>query len=375
MSGYRVSSCLITVPDELEREWRDLELRSDCSYFQSWGWVGVWLEQLARDLQPLAVRVWHGDVLVGMGVFLQRNIRRRWLVHSNALLLHEYPFDGRDMTIEYNGLLADREHVPGVYAQVISHLFESSQQCDEFFFSAIDADTDMAIRSAGREILAGDGRYIRLEESTVRTVDLDRIGAGVEGYLDGLSKNRRAQVRRSLRLYEAAGVLQLAEAETIDQAMEYLERLKFLHTRRWQVKGKSGVFSNPLWERFHRAVIRGGFPAGEVQLLKVTSGSRELGYLYNLIWRRHVYVLQTGFETVADKRMMPGYVVHALAVAHNKDKGMALYDLMHGDALYKRMLCNHDSQLRWVVLQRRRYKFTLEDLAVTVVRYCRSLRV
>jgi CelD/BcsL family acetyltransferase involved in cellulose biosynthesis len=65
---------------------------------------------------------------------------------------------------------------------------------------------------------------------------------------------------------------------------------------------------------------------------------------------------------------MPGYVTHALAIVRNKQKGMHVYDLMHGDALYKRMLCNRTETLHWLVLQRRRLKFRLEDLAVKAVR-------
>lgn len=372
MSGYRVTSGIVAVVNDLEPVWRGLEARADCSYFQSWGWIGIWLERFASDLRPLLVRVWHGDVLVGLGIFLSRRLRRRGLVRSRALYLHEYPFDGRDMTIEYNGLLADRAHVPGVYAAVIEHLFQSGLQWDELFFSAVDEAVDGAIRAAEPVYRSNGGSYRRLEESVSRAIDLGRTGEGVDGFVSGLGKNRRAQVRRALRLYQEAGALRLDEADGIGQAEDFLTGLKALHTRRWQAKGRGGVFANPLWERFHRAVIRSGFPAGEIQLLRVSCGDRVIGYLYNLVWRRHVYVLQTGFETVSDARLMPGYVVHTLAVAHNRDAGMLYYDLMHGDSLYKRLLCNHSSMLRRVVVQRRRRRFVLEDLAVRAVRYCRS---
>ncbi len=374
LSGYRVSSGIVTAPHALEADWRDLETRADCSYFQSWGWIGNWLEQLALDLQPLLVRVWYGNVLAGMGIFLHRDIRRRGLIRSQALFLHEYPFDGRNMTVEYNGLLADRAHVSEVYAQVIDHLFRSGLHRDELFFSAVDAATDRAIRSAEAVCQASGVRYRQLEESGSWAVDLGRIESGVDGYLAGLGKNRRAQLRRSLRLYQEGGALRLEEARSLAQAEDFLSGLKSLHTRRWQAKGRSGVFANPLWEQFHRAVIAAGFPAGEIQLLRVLCGERVIGCLYNIIWRKQVYILQTGFETVTDSRLMPGYVVHALAIAHNRDKGMLRYDLMHGDSLYKQLLCNHRSRLRWVVLQRRRYRFALEDLAVATVRCGRSLR-
>ena len=68
---------------------------------------------------------------------------------------------------------------------------------------------------------------------------------------------------------------------------------------------------------------------------------------------------------------MPGYIVHAMAIVHNRDKGMSVYDLMHGDSLYKQVLCDRQERLRWVVVQRKRLKFSVEDLAVKVVRALR----
>ena len=147
-------------------------------------------------------------------------------------------------------------------------------------------------------------------------VDLKSIGAGTDAYLATLSKNRRAQVRRSFRLYEAAGPLRLEVAGDLDRALEFFSGLKKLHTLRWQKEGKQGVFANPVWENFHRALVRARFREGEIQLLEVRNDDIVVGYLYNLIWHKHVYVLQTGFSPAAEKGFMPGYVVHAMAIEH-----------------------------------------------------------
>ena len=106
-------------------------------------------------------------------------------------------------------------------------------------------------------------------------------------------------------------------------------------------------------------------------MLKVSLPDGVIGYAYNFIWRKRVYVLQTGFSASTDKRLMPGYVVHVMAIAHNRDKGMSVYDLMHGDSLYKQILCSRQEKLQWIVVQRKRLKFCLEDLVVKVVRALR----
>ena len=85
MPAYRAESCGIRQPDDIKQEWLDLQDRSDCSYFQSWGWIGTWLDQIAIDLQPVAIKVWSDDTLVGIGLFVSKNIKRHIIIGSRAI--------------------------------------------------------------------------------------------------------------------------------------------------------------------------------------------------------------------------------------------------------------------------------------------------
>ena len=191
-----------------------MQNRVDCSWFQSWGWISTWLEKVALDYHPLVVRVWFEDTLVGMGIFVHKHIIRRLIIHSEALFLNEYPFDGRNMVIEYNGLLADTSHQLAVYRETIAHLFHTHSSCNELFFSALRS-TSPLIHVAGQ--IEGV-RLKTLEESSTWSVDLDGFKQGVDAYLATLSKNRRAQIRRSIRLYEEQGPLQIDEAGNVEAA-------------------------------------------------------------------------------------------------------------------------------------------------------------
>ena len=357
------------LPEDIEEEWLDLQNRVDCSYFQSWGWIRTWLEKIAIDYHPLVARVWFEDTLVGMGIFVHKRIIRRLIIHSEALFLNECPFDGRNMVVEYNGLLADPSHQLAVYSKTIAHLFQTHLNYDELFFSALRS-TSPLIHVAGQN----KGVTLKtLEESSAWSVDLDGFKQGVDAYLATLSKNRRAQIRRSFRLYEEQGPLQIDEASNSKIAQVFFDGLKELHTARWESKGLPGSFANPLWEAFNRTLIHSRFAKGEVQLLRVSNSRGAIGYLYNYIWRKHVYVLQAGFKLSEDKQLMPGYIAHVLAIAHNKQQGKKVYDLMQGYSTYKEILCNRKQTLHWVVVQRRLLKFSLEDIAVSLVRQYRRL--
>jgi CelD/BcsL family acetyltransferase involved in cellulose biosynthesis len=357
---YSVTSSIVSDTGVLEREWLDLQSRADCSFFQSWGWIGTWLEQVAGDLGPLVVRVRCGSTLTGLGIFTDRLVKRHLFVRSNSRFLHEYPFDGRNMVIEYNGLLADRGHEQAVYSETVSHLLQAEPACDELYFSALGEHACRVLSdTAGSR--RGDRACIRLlEESPASSVALTQFGDGVDAYLATLNKNRRLQIRRSLRLYGERSPLNLECAGSTEEALDFLDGLKELHTARWQARGQRGSFANRRWEAFHRSLIARRFGPGEIQLLKVSNADGPIGYLYNLVWRGRVYVLQTGFRNSSDKRLMPGYVVHVLAIAYNRRQGMEVYDLMHGDSLYKRLLCNRVETLSWMVVQRKRWRFEVE---------------
>ena len=70
MLAYKVSSEQLRHPAQVQAEWQDLQSRCDCSYFQSWGWISCWLKVIALEQQVTLVRVYQGDALVGLGLFV-----------------------------------------------------------------------------------------------------------------------------------------------------------------------------------------------------------------------------------------------------------------------------------------------------------------
>ena len=372
LSFYKITSYRIERYEEIKNEWEELERKTECSYFQSWGWIGTWLEQIAVDLNPVLIKVWKEKDLIGLGVFIRGRLHRHKIINSNALFLNEFPYDGRNMVIEYNGILINERIKQPIYQKTISLFFKEDPELDEIYLGAI-ADQELTW-SLDEMRNPGAGWNIKENFTSIsRSIDLTAFESGIDGFLSSLSKNRRNQIKKSIRLYEQQGPLQLSVAEDLKEAEEYFNGLKELHTIRWNRDGKTGSFSNCNWEKFHRALIVNRFCRGEIQLLKVCCGQVVIGYLYNFIWRNHVYVLQTGFKLSEDKRLMPGYVVHLLAIVFNQSRSMIVYDLMHGDAVYKKILCNQETILRWYVAQRKCLKFRLENSAVASIRYLKNL--
>ena len=278
MPGFNIHYQLLTQTEEIQCHWQDLQARAECSYFQSWGWIQSWLNYIVDDRQVWVLQVWSEDELLGLGLFVPADIRRRLVIRSKALFLNEYPFAGKNMVIEYNGILAARGFEQVVHREVVNYLVREQQLYDEFHFGGL---TNEAVFSQLARTIKPVIKCETLEESVSWQVEFDHSHRNIQQMLASLSKNRRGQIRRSMRLYEEQGPLKLEEAETLADAMDYFNELGTLHTQRWQTKGKPGVFKNPAWKRFHTHLIASRFNEGEIQLIKVSCGGRAIGYLYN----------------------------------------------------------------------------------------------
>ena len=137
MLAYKVSSEQLRHPAQVQAEWQDLQSRCDCSYFQSWGWISCWLKVIALEQQVTLVRVYQGDALVGLGLFVSAEFVRRKMIRCKVMFLNEYPLAGNNMVMEYNGLLAQTGCEQAVYQHTLEHLSRQFPLIDEFHFGAL----------------------------------------------------------------------------------------------------------------------------------------------------------------------------------------------------------------------------------------------
>lgn len=327
---------------ELAQLWRDLETRADGPFFLSWNWIGAWLA--LSGVAPLLLTARLDGVVVGLALLQPARLRRHFFVRPSALLLHEAGDPEHDaLTIEYNGILADRRCAE-IMTDAALRFLAREAGCDELHFSGVcDAFAAQAERG-------GMIAWIRRRSPTWR-VDLDALRRAGRPYLATLSANTRSQIRRAMRLYERRGALALYPARDASEAVEFLASLKALHQRYWQSRGLPGSFT-PFFERFHRTLVTEGTDRGCVELVRVTAGDHVIGYVYNFLHCGHVYNYQTGFAYDDDPRLKPGLVSHALCIERHLQRGARVYDFLAGDHRYKRNLGVAGPEMVDLVLQR-----------------------
>ena len=249
--------------------------------------------------------------------------------------------------VEHNGLLADRAHAPAVWAAVLG-LLTGRGGWDQVRLAGLAAPCRRlcleAARAQGRDVVVQHHR---------RSAHLDLAALRRSGreLADGLSRNTRHQLARAHRLYGASGAVTLRSAESVEEALAMLDRLKALHQTSWRRRGQPGCFAAPWFESFHRDLIRARFSSGEIQLLAAAAGDRPIGYLYNFAHGDRVYAYQSGFDYVADGRLKPGLVTHALAIEQATRAGFATYDFMAGENRLKASFASHWTEMVWLAVQ------------------------
>ncbi|HUZ73730.1 MAG TPA: GNAT family N-acetyltransferase [Stellaceae bacterium] len=340
---------------ELAALWRDLEARAEASFFLSWDWIGCWLA--ASGIAPLLLSARRGGTVVALALLHPVRRRRHRVVTSDALMLHQTGDPERDaITIEYNGILADRGCADAATAACIGFLRQSGlpARWDEVLCANVTPEFAAAARQSG----------IRLREAAPKPtwrVDLEAVRRGGKPYLETLSANTRAQIRRAMRLYQRRGPLAAMPAPEIATAIAYFDALKALHQRHWQSRQQRGAFADPFAERFHRALVAEGVASGSVELVRVAAGDFVIGYVYNFLRRGQVYSYQTGFAYEDDPRLKPGLVSHCLCIERHLRDGAGVYDFMAGDQRYKRNLGSAGPALVDLVLQRPAPMLIAED--------------
>lgn len=335
----------------VERIWRELEARAKPSYFLTWGWMENWLACLPkRELPELAVLRRDGRPVAAC--FLrQRKLRRHGVITSRALFVNMTGLDAFDeITLEHNGLLGDGS------VSLATLVAALPGRWDEVYVPAADESVLSAIANAPPA-----GTLVRIDRVVADfQVDLAKVRASSDGYVALLGSSTRAQLRKAQR---QVGELTFEVAADTAQALDIYEEMVALHQASWRRRGQPGSFANPWFDRFHRRLIAQRFSSGEIQLLRLRAKDLTLGCLYNFVASGRVLFYQCGFGTPASKHVRPGYLCHAHAIEHCAKQGLAIYDMLGGDARYKQSLSTDETRLVWGRVQRSRLRFALEDRA------------
>jgi CelD/BcsL family acetyltransferase involved in cellulose biosynthesis len=344
------------------KAWRDVEADADSSFFVSADWTDAWLRSLPEEALPLLVQITLDDDSTALALLGRTRTRRRKVIRSRVLALHETGDRELDIfTVEHNRLLARAGAERNGWHSLLTALAHRPDWWDELRVSAVTrSERDRVLAAADEAGL--DTRLI--DSKPYYFVNLRNLRESGQDYLGSLSRNTRYQVRRSAKLYEQEyGEVTLRNAESVEEALAFFSRLCELHEAYWNKRELPGAFATQLSQTFHRRLIANSVPEGHAQLTRIRAGDHEIGYLYNFVHRGTVSSYQSGFNYSADNRIKPGLLGHCLAVEKQIEAGQDVYDFLMGRSQYKSSLSTDEGEMSWLSIQRPRLMFRLEALA------------
>jgi len=342
---------------ELESAWLELERRASPHFFLSWDWIGCWIAE--TGLRPAVLIGRLDDRIVLLGVLAPSSRRDVLPITVHGLQLHAIGDLQHDIiTIEYNGFLVDSDWAGKIEADAVAFLLTGirvdGRRRDELHLRGVPAELAQAVAASGYSAS-------ELQRKPSWRVDLAALRGAGKQYPDCLSANTRQQIRRAMRLYERRGPLTATAAGSVAEALTFLDGLKELHQRYWASRGEPGAFAYPFFERFQRRLIEVCLSRGTMEILKVAAGPEVIGYVYNFVYRGHVYAYQTGFCYEDDARLKPGLVSHCLCIQQHLHSGDDVYDFMAGNARYKANLGEPGPDMLYLLAERLTWPLRLES--------------
>jgi CelD/BcsL family acetyltransferase involved in cellulose biosynthesis len=164
-------------------------------------------------------------------------------------------------------------------------------------------------------------------------------------YLAGLDKKGRYLIRRSLRDFEdwAAGEWSVLEATgaTLPESKQTLETL---HQERWDDNG-GGVFRSANFTGFHDRVMPLLLERDCLELLCLHVRGEPISAMYNVRWGGKTYFYQCGRSREVPSHIRPGGVLLYLAIRRAIEAGQREFDLLGGEAVYKKQLTSDSRAL------------------------------
>ena len=316
------------------------------SVFLCAAWMQTWVGLYGADFQGSWVH-WEVDGQVVAGCLLVERVVRVRRIPFRTMYLNATGHAVEPSPLaEFNDVL----HLPGHGEAVATDLADwlRHRTWSRFMLCGYR----QAGAAAGLLGPLGPGNAEHVAKAS-RYVDLAAIGN--RPFLSTLTGKAGTQARRNLREFELRlGEITVRRATDVAQALAFFSEMRELHIARWSRREKTTSLSAGTVVAFHHRIIEALFASGQVEMIRVGSAERAIGFLYNFVMCGKVSVFQTGFAYERSSKWSPGMVTHALAIEDYRSRGLREYDFLSGDALYKRTLSNGVRELLWTTVYRDR---------------------
>jgi CelD/BcsL family acetyltransferase involved in cellulose biosynthesis len=216
--------------------------------------------------------------------------------------------------------------------------------------------TDMSPSCAFTGAMEAAARAARMVCSTGRSERIAYVDlpATFDGWLASLHRDRRYRIKnirkKLLAAHPTARFFVWDDPATLDAGVD---RLVFLHRKRWESAGQSHSFSSHEYVAFHRAVMNACLKRDRLRLYCLELGGQVAAMFYFYRFRDRVYLMQSGFDPDFSD-VKPGQVLLGHIVEHAIGERHKILDFLRGDHRYKDELASGERETVYLTALRAR---------------------
>lgn len=310
---------------ELKEKWNSLlEQSSNPNIFLTWEWLYTWWEFYSSEYELYTLLVFdQNDNLLGIAPLCLTFLSPLKLKTLNFLGTEEVCSDHLDFILK-KGMEGN------LLPLFFKHLEENPKEWDLLDLTDLREDSYILpfIRNWAKE------KIYKSSASPWTICPYASLPESWELFLNKLSSNARKDIRRQLRLFAESKEFIYNEVQDKKELIPSMEKLFYLHTKRWTALGKEGVFQRERFNRFHEKISEIFLDKGWLLLSFISSPDRNIGIHYNFIFANKIYSYQSGFDPEWES-FSPGTVSLALIIKHAISQGFKEFDFLRGDAPYK----------------------------------------
>jgi CelD/BcsL family acetyltransferase involved in cellulose biosynthesis len=341
----------------LEVQWLQLEKLATTSFFLSWKWIGCWLNHVALDQEIYLITAKKGELIVGLGIFIEQNIVRHHFIKSKQWLLHRTGIETKDQIwIENNSFLLSSEGKSEINNAMWHYLLTNKGYVDEFIVYVAKKNSFINLDLPNKKY----NIINELHELGYRTPLVGLLS--LQDYLSQRSKNTRQQFNRSIKSLAKQGKIEFSIIQKTDEQIALFANAKQWHIEKWQHSSTPSGFNNEEFNLFHNNIITSSHPSAKTLMAKLTLDKQLIGCIYCLTHEKKVYFYLSCLKPFADNKIKLGLIIHILMIEWliSNNKHYSEYDFLAGDARYKNSLSTSKDEYLKLTIQRSAIKFRIE---------------
>jgi CelD/BcsL family acetyltransferase involved in cellulose biosynthesis len=333
--------------ESIESEWNDLfEESSGSNVFQSFDWNYIWLKHFLRKNDNIFIIAVYNDKENGKLEAIAPFFIRRFFLFLKSLMFISYDYsDYLDIIIRKN---CDKEKI---YVEIFNTVLlknKFNKIADIIYLKQVSKKTLSLISEYLQKI-----KKISLNFKESGSCYYFNLPDNIEDYMKRFNSKQRYNILKRVEKADDVNIKYSAcsSVNTYKSLFEkYLNIFFELHQKRWQEKGKKGVFYNDEIKSFFKELFISLFNKNRITLstLKINDGNIIASAVcFDYADKKQIYL--PGFDT-AYSGYHPGIVLIYNDIKESINKKYKEFDFLKGGEEYKQ---------RFGAVKRENYKLYL----------------